>query len=109
MNGKEFIMVVSLAVGDQGSGAERLQAIGLSTRNEDGRIFIDNVVFGSAAQKARIDFDQEIVNFQVLTDRPPKQLVFLPAIALLALVWISQKRRIRKAALLADNNTVGVI
>ena len=109
MNGKEFIMVVSLTVGDQGSGAERLQAIGLSTRNEDGRIFIDNVVFGSAAQKARIDFDQEIVNFQVLTDRPPKQLVFLPAIALLALVWISQKRRIRKAALLADNNTVGVI
>ena len=65
----------------------------MSTRNEDGRIFVDNVVFGSAAQKARIDFDQEIVNFQVLTDRPPKQLMFIPAIALLVLIWLSQKRQ----------------
>ena len=96
MSGKEFSMVVSVAVGDGVSGQERLQSMGMSTRNENGRIFIDNVEFGSAAQKARIDFDQEIVNFQVLSDRPPKQLMFIPAIALLVLVWLSQKRRIRR-------------
>ena len=98
MSGKEFTMVVSLTVGDQVGGEQRLQAMGLSTRSENGGIFIDNVVFGSAAQKARIDFDQEIVNFQVLTDRPPKQLMFIPAFVFLALVWLSQKRRIRKKA-----------
>ncbi len=97
MSGKEFEMVVSLTVGDQGSTKERLQALGMSTRSENGKIFIDNVVFGSAAQKARIDFDQEVVNFQVLTDRPPKQLMFISAIALLVLVWFSQKSRIKKA------------
>ena len=96
MSGKEFTMVVSLTVGDQVGGDQRLQAMGLSTRNENGGIFVDNVVFGSAAQKARIDFDQEIVNFQVLTDRPPKQLMFIPAFFLLVLIWFSQKRRIRK-------------
>ncbi len=109
MSGKEFTMVVSLAVGDQESGPERLKAIGINTRNEDGRIFVDNVVFGSAAQKAHIDFDQEIVNFQVLTDRPPKQLMFIPAIALLVLIWLSQKRRVRKAALRVEIDTAAAV
>ncbi len=109
MSGKEFTMVVSLAVGNEESGQKRLQAIGMSTRNEDGRIFVDNVVFGSAAQKARIDFDQEILNFQVLTDRPPKQLMFIPAIALLLLVWFSQKRRVKKAARLTDSNLADAV
>lgn len=96
MNGKEFTMVVSLTVGQEGSSDQRLREMGMSTRNEDGRIFIDNVEFSSAAQKARVDFDQEIINVQVPTDRPPKQLMFIPALILLALVWLSQRRRIRR-------------
>ena len=96
MNGKEFTMVVSLTVGQEGSSEKRLQEMGMSTRNEDGRIFIDNVEFSSAAQKARVDFDQEILNIQVPTDRPPKQFMFVPALILLALVWLSQRRRSKK-------------
>jgi TRAP transporter 4TM/12TM fusion protein len=95
MNGDEFTMVVSLPAGKKGSAQERLLAIGFSTRNEDGRIFIDNVAFNSPAQKARIDWDQEIVNLQALAKRPSKQWMFLPALALLTLVWFSQKRRVR--------------
>jgi|GEM_PF-6778231 len=37
--------------------------MGFGTRNEDGRVFIDNVVFNSPAQKAGIDWDQEIVRY----------------------------------------------
>lgn len=99
MNGKEFTMVVSLPVGKEGSAQERLQAMGFGIRTENDRIFIDNVVFGSAAQKAHIDWDQEILHLQVLTDRPPKQLMFIPALALLVLVWFSQKKRIRRTGL----------
>ncbi|MFH0782223.1 MAG: DUF3394 domain-containing protein, partial [Pseudomonadota bacterium] len=106
MNGKEFTMVVSLQVGKEGNSAERLQEMGMSTRNEDGRILIDNVVFSSTAQKARIDFDQEILNFQVLTDRPPKQLMFLPALVLLVLVWLSQRRRIMRNTRQQTNESV---
>jgi TRAP transporter 4TM/12TM fusion protein len=98
-NGKEFTMVVSLPVGKKGSAQERLQAIGFGIRTENDRVFIDNVVFGSAAQKAHIDWDQEILHLQVLTDRPPKQLMFIPALALLVLVWFSQKKRIRRTGL----------
>jgi hypothetical protein len=91
-------MVVSLAAGKKAPAEERLPAMGFGIRNEDGRIFIDNAVFNSPAQKAGIDWDQEITNIQTLTDRPPKQWMFLPALVLLVLVWLSQKRRAGRSA-----------
>ncbi|MBB5348185.1 TRAP transporter permease [Desulfoprunum benzoelyticum] len=98
MNGDEFTMVVSLAAGKKAPAQERLLAMGFNTRNEDGRVFIDNVVFNSPAEKARIDWDQEILDLQVLADRPPKQWMFIPALVLLVLVLWSQKRRARRSA-----------
>ena len=96
MNGNEFTMVVMLPVGAEPTGAERLQEIGFETREEEGAIFVDNVVFASSAEKARIDFDQQILNVQVPNERPPKQLMFIPALILLGLVGFLQKGRIKK-------------
>ncbi len=96
IDGTEYTMAVMLPVGDEPTGAERLQAIGFETREEDGKYFIDTVVFASAAEKAKIDFDQEILNVQVPNERPPKQLMFIPALLLLALIYRLQKGRIRK-------------
>jgi TRAP transporter 4TM/12TM fusion protein len=98
MNGTEFKMTVMLPVGEEPTGEERLEGIGVETREEDGRIFVDNVVFSSPAEKAGIDFDQEILNIQLLNDRPPKQLMFIPALLLLALIWYLQKKRVVKNA-----------
>jgi TRAP transporter 4TM/12TM fusion protein len=96
MNGSEFTKTVMLPVGDQKTGVERLTAIGIETRNEDGKILIDNVGFSSPAEKAGIDFDQEVLNIQMPTKRPPKQLMFIPAFALYALVWFRQRGRNNK-------------
>ncbi len=96
LDGTEFTMSVMLPVGDQPTGAERLQEIGFETREEEGKIFIDNVVFASSAEKAKIDFDQEILNVQMPNPRPPKQLMFIPALLLLAFVWRLQTGRIKK-------------
>ena len=96
MNGDEFTKTVMLPVGDEESGKARLEGIGIDTRNEEGRILIDNVVFGSAAEKAGMDFDQEILQIQMPTDRLPKQLLFVPACALFFLVYLLQKRRRRE-------------
>jgi TRAP transporter 4TM/12TM fusion protein len=96
IDGTEFIMAIMLPVGDEPTGAERMQAIGFETREEEGKYFIDNVVFASAAEKARVDFDQEILYVQVPNERPPKQLMFIPALLLLALVYRLQRGRIRK-------------
>ncbi|MDF1592965.1 MAG: TRAP transporter permease [Desulfobacterales bacterium] len=96
MNGEKYTMTVMLPVGGEPTGAERLKGIGIETRNETGKIMIDNVVFSSGAEKAGIDFDQEILNIQVPTDIPPKQLMFIPAMVLLALVWFVQRTRAKK-------------
>ncbi|MGB5619685.1 MAG: DUF3394 domain-containing protein, partial [Desulfobacterales bacterium] len=93
LKGKLFTKTVMLNVGDESTGAERLTGIGLETRNEDDKILIDNVVFASLAEKAGIDFDQEILNIKVPTERPPKQLMFIPALALAALIWFVQRGR----------------
>jgi hypothetical protein len=98
--GKLYTKTLMLNVGDESTGAERLTGIGIETRNEDGKILVDNVVFSSAAEKAGIDFDQQILNIKVPTQIPPKQLMFIPAIILAALIWFLQRGRIkRKGAL----------
>jgi TRAP-type uncharacterized transport system fused permease subunit len=95
-DGSEFTKTVMLPVGDSKTGAERLAEIGIETRNEEGKTLIDNVVFSSAAEKVGIDFDQEILNIQVPAKRPPKQIMFIPAILLLSLVWFMQRGRSSK-------------
>ena len=92
----EFTMTVMVPVGDEVTGPERLQGIGIETREEEGKILVDNVVFASPAEKANIDFDQEILSVQVLNERPPKQLMFIPALLLLALIWFIQRKRSTK-------------
>jgi TRAP transporter 4TM/12TM fusion protein len=96
LDGTEFTMVTMLPVGDEPSGDERIQAIGFETREEDGKILIDNVVFASAAEKAKVDFDQEVLNVQVPNPRPPKQLMFIPALVLLGFVGFLQRGRIKR-------------
>jgi TRAP-type uncharacterized transport system fused permease subunit len=95
-DGSEFTKTVMLPVGKSKTGVERLAEIGIETRHEEDKILIDNVVFSSAAEKAGIDFDQEILNIQVPSKRPPKQLMFIPAMLLLALVWFVQRGRSKK-------------
>ncbi len=96
MSGKEFTKTIMLTIGDEPTGAERLAGVGFETRQENGKIFIDNVLFSSAAEKAGIDFDQEILNIQVPTHRLPKELMYFPAAAIYALVWMIQLRRRKK-------------
>ncbi len=102
LNGKPYTKAVMLNVGDEKTGAERLTGIGFETRNEDGKILVDNIVFASAAEKAGIDFDQEILNVKVPTHIPPKQLMFIPALVLGALVWFTQRGRKKRQAVLPN-------
>src|SRR5690606_40266593 len=47
------------------AGAEaRLLEIGLELREEEGRVFVDNLIFGSPAEAARMDFDWEILHLE---------------------------------------------
>ena len=86
--------VVMLPVGDPGDGKARLQnSAGLELREEGGKLFVENIVFGSAANKQGIDFDWEIVDVQQKSDSPDKRWFYIPAILLIIAVWKSQARR----------------
>ena len=107
IDGKERTTTVALplAAVASGDGAERLQAAGLTVRNEGERVVIDNLLFGTPAERLRqdfgVDFGWEILAVETPAKRPAKQWVYLPALALLGLVAWAQLRRRRKSALAA--------
>ena len=86
--------VVMLPVGKLGPGKDRIEmSAGLELRQEGDKLFVDNIVFGSAADKQKIDFDWEIVDVQKKADTPNKRWFYIPAILLLILVWKVQTTR----------------
>ena len=103
MSGKKFTKTIMLTVGDEATGGGKLAGIGVETREEEGRIFIDNVVFSSAAEKAGIDFDQEVLSIQIPARRPPKELMYIPATALYLVVWLVQYRRKKRQQMAPGN------
>jgi hypothetical protein len=59
------------------------------------------VVFSSAAERAGLDFDQEILNIQIPTKRLPKEIMYVPAVILYGFIWLIQSRRRKKQQVLA--------
>lgn len=84
-----------LMLGDAGpDGAARLDSnAGIQFREEGGKIFVDMLSFGGPSEQLGIDFDWEVVELDVKTDRPPKELFYLPAFLLLALIFFLQMKR----------------
>ncbi len=93
LNGEEFTKALMLPVGKEAPPEERLREVGFEVIEDNGKVIVDNIMFGSNAERMGIDFDQEILTVMVETDRPPKQLMFFPALALLGLIYFLQKRR----------------
>ncbi len=93
IDGNLVSKMVVLPMGESAPGKARLEKAGLELRTEKKRVFVDMVTFNSLAQKAGIDFDWEILSLQIPTDRPAKQWMYFPALALLGLVVIRQRRR----------------
>ncbi len=99
IEGDEVAKTVVLPLGPAGAGEERLLNAGLELRDEDGRMIVDMIQFGSAAERAGLDFDFEITNLLVTNARPPSELVWIPALLLLAgIMWVQHRRRTNEAA-----------
>ncbi len=85
--------IVMLPLGPKADGKDRLMNAGLELRFEDGKVFVDNIVFGSTAERQKIDFDYEIPSVERKADRPPRQLFYIPALAVLGFIIVLQRRR----------------
>ena len=101
IEGRLIDKTVMLPLGAAGSGEDRLFEAGLELLVDDGKIIVDNVVFGSTAEKQKIDFDFEIVSVEVESDRPAKQWFYLPALIALGLIIMLQRGRREKTPSIA--------
>ena len=93
LEGKQVSKIVMLNMPGEGSAESRLAEAGLELSATEQGMQVDNVVFGSAAEKTGIDFDWMITGIQVETERLPKHLMYIPAFLVLSLLWVLQYRR----------------
>ncbi|ROU00385.1 TRAP transporter fused permease subunit [Marinobacter sp. R17] len=88
---KSTFLNLPLPAGD--TPEDRLQQAGLEVRRDGDRMAVDFVTFGSPAEDAGLSFDWTIDAVQARLERPPKELMFIPALVLLALIAFLQIRR----------------
>ena len=89
---REFSLLLAVPAG--ASAEEKLKKIGLMTYEQDGKVLIDNVTFGSPAAESGLEFDQEILAVRAPTDRLAKEWMWLPGLMLFGLiVWMQRRRK----------------
>ncbi len=92
----EFVALVE--IGEGATGEEKLANAGLVAFRQDGeKMIIDDVAFDSAAQKAGLDWDQEVLRVLRPVPVPSKYWMFIPALMLLGLVVMLQRGRAGRA------------
>jgi TRAP transporter 4TM/12TM fusion protein len=99
----ETTVTLPLGAKADGDGFTRLSKnSGIEFRTEDdGKVYVDNVVFGQYAQQKGVDFDWQVLRIEKPAERMPKEVFYLPALLLLALVaWLQlgRKRKMQTAA-----------
>ncbi|BBQ28663.1 C4-dicarboxylate ABC transporter [Aeromonas caviae] len=91
--GKLRRFTVLLPVPNGASGEDRLTKLGIQTYEQDGKILIDTVTFGSQAADLGLEMDQQILSVKAPTERWPKELMWLPGFLLFgAVVWLQRRR-----------------
>ncbi len=98
LEGKDVRKGVLLPLGEPGPAAERLRRIGLTMMTLGDEVQVAAVKFGSTAEKLGLEQGFQVVSIEVPADRPDKEWMFVPALALLGVVVLLQRRRGRAAA-----------
>ncbi len=102
LEGDYMSKTVRLPFDDRATTAEeRISSMGLMLTENNGRMIVDMVEFGSPAEAAGIDFDWEIRSVVVDADRPMKEWVFVPALLILIAMGVNQRRRAKKQEITA--------
>jgi len=88
---------VLLPLGPQGDARTRLAHSGLTVMPDGDGLMVMAARFGSVAEKLGIEQGFRITAVEVPADRPSKEWFFVPALALLGLIVVLQRRRARWA------------
>ena len=101
---KTITSVLITPLEETGAGTAQLEALGLVTSEADGKMVLEEPLFGTANQPLGNQFDfygdapVTISKVQVPNERMPKEVFYLPALLLLGFVVLLQRRRQTKPA-----------
>ncbi len=93
LDGNEVKKGVLVPLGEPGDVRTRLGHSGMTVMPQGQQWSVMQVKFGSTAEKLGLEQGFAITAVEVESHRPDKEWVFIPALLLLALVVISQRRR----------------
>ncbi|AVR89834.1 TRAP transporter permease [Thauera aromatica] len=98
LEGDDVSKGVLLPLGDKADSASaRLARMGLTVMTLGDEVQVAAVRFGSQAEKLGLEQGFAVTAIELPSDeRPAKEWMFIPAFALLALVWAMQKPRARR-------------
>jgi TRAP transporter 4TM/12TM fusion protein len=86
-----FAVLLPVPEGD--TAEARIEALGLTLIDRDGKLIIDNVAFDSPGQKVGLDWDQEILAVREPLPQPHRYWIFIPTLLVLAgIVWLQRAR-----------------
>jgi len=94
-SGDDVSKLVRVTLRSGQTGAERIQAAGLTLNMAGGKPLVQLVKFGSEAARYGLQPGDEITAVVVPTDRPSRYWFAIPALVLLALIVVLQRRRNR--------------
>jgi hypothetical protein len=93
IEGEDVRKTVAVQLGAPGEGRKRLAEAGLSVSAFGGQVQVTAVRFGSRARKSGFEQGFKVAAVKVPTERPSEHWVYIPALALAALVWFLQRAR----------------
>jgi TRAP transporter 4TM/12TM fusion protein len=94
VEGEEVKKTVAVQLtGKPGDGRKRLADAGLTISAPGPEVRVSAVKFGSRAKKSGFEQGFKIAAVKVPSDRPSEHWVYIPALALVALVWFLQRAR----------------
>ncbi len=98
VEGDDVKKTVAVQLGKPGEGRKRLAEAGLTLSVLGPEVRTTGVKFGSRAKKSGFEQGWKVAAIKVPNDRPSEHWIYLPALALLALVWFLQRTRSRPLA-----------
>jgi len=94
ISGNDYTRVVRLPMGQPADGTTRLSNAGLQITEFGGQVQVVNVRFRSQAERLGIAIGSNVERVLVANpDRPARELIFIPALLLIAAVMALQWRR----------------
>lgn len=88
---KKFFLDVNF--GSEGKASEKLQNYGLNLYEEEGKLYVSTVKFGSKAYNDGLEMDFEILNIRTEKQQPSNIWIYIPTLLLLILIYYRQKKQ----------------